>query len=492
MAASNLLFSYEDADTAWLRTAAFTLDPDLAKTQTVSWTPWPKQQLATDLAHQADELLFGGAAGPGKTEWLMRIAIGEMEAHAGNRGVIFRRVLPSADRTIVPRLQVILAGRAKYNENKHTFTWPNGSVLEISSLQYTTTVHDFQGAEYGFIGFEELTEFLQSQYEYLLTRLRAPVDGVRPFAVATTNPGGVGHKWVKRRFVKPETEDLERKANKPAPMEIWRPRFDPQIHTEDAPPLRRVFVPAVYTDNPALLKRDPGYLSRLRAQSKRGLRRALEFGDWDAIDAVEGALWNAEWLDLGRIDPALYRKKVQVVRRVVSVDPSDGDEGGDAYGVAVCARGADGVGYTEDSYEWKNLSTKTLAVMTLRLAARVRADAIVIEKNHGGKWLLEVFRMIDPYANIEVVWASDNKVTRAEPVAVLFEFNADTNPMVRGRIVGYQEALEDELTLTSFSTGEPSPNMLDAMVWGFHSLMLGAVGKRSAGKMDDQRLKGRR
>lgn len=469
------------------------LDPGALLDDSDTWKPYPKQALASELAQQADELLFGGAAGPGKTEWLMRYGIEQMERYPGNRGAIFRRVFPSLQRSVIPRLQAILAGgRAKWNENKHTFTFPNGSVLEVASLQYSTTVHDFQGAEYGWFGFEELTEFLESQWEYMLTRLRAPVDGIRPHACATTNPGGVGHRWVKRRFVKPEIEDLEEGHARPAPCEIWRPRFNPEVHSEHAPPLRRVYVPAVYTDNPALLVRDPGYLSRLRAQSKRGMRRALESGDWDAIDAVEGALWTPEDLDLGRVSPDMYRKTVDVLRRVVAVDPSDGNEGGDAFGVAVCARGANGVGYVEETHEWTNLSPRKLAEMTIRLRDRTRADAIIVEKNHGGKWLTSVFHMVDPYANIETVWASDNKRTRAEPISALFEYNPDTNPAVRARLVGVQKALEDELTQTSFTSGEPSPNLLDAVVWGLSALMLGTVTKRSGGSIDDQRLVGRR
>lgn len=485
-------FDLADPDQAMREAFSRRLDPAGHAKQEV-WTPYPKQALASELAQVSDELLFGGAAGPGKTEWLMRYGIDQMERFPGNRGAIFRRVFPSLRRSVIPRLQAILSGgRAKWNENAGTFTFPNGSVLEVSSLQYSTTVHDFQGAEYGWFGFEELTEFLESQWEYLLTRLRAPQDGIRPHACATTNPGGVGHRWVKRRFVKPEMDDLEDNQERPIPGEVWQPRFNPDVHTVDAPPLRRVYVPAIYTDNPALLERDPGYLSRLRSVSKRGMRKALESGDWDAIDAVEGALWLPEDLDRGRIQPLHYRKSVDVIRRVVAVDPSDGEEGGDAFGVAVCSRGADGVGYVEESYDWTNLTPRKLAEMTIRLKDRVRADSIIVEKNHGGKWLTSVFLMVDPYANIETVWASDKKRTRAEPVSALFEYNPDTIPMTRAKIVGMQTDLEDELTQTSFTSGEPSPNLLDAVVWGLSALMLGVVTKRDSAPMDDQRLYGRR
>lgn len=457
------------------------------------WVPWPKQEMATRISKQVDEFLFGGAAGPGKTEWLIQDGIRNMEENPGNRGIIFRRVFPSLNRTIIPRLRLALPeGRAHFNKTEHTFYFPNGSVLETGSLQYEDDWRNYQGAEYGWMAFEEITEFLEVQYTSMLTRLRAPAEGIRPHAVATANPGGSGHRWVKRRWLRPKEEDLEPDAVPPAPGEIWSPRFDPAIHTEDAPPLTRAFLPGVWSDNPTLLERDPRYLSRLRQQSSAAMRRALEFGDWDAIDKIEGALWDAEDLDLGRIAPDLYKRKVQIIRRVVGVDPDSGGENSDGYGIAVCARGADGAGYVEMSDEWRNLSVRTLARKTLNLAADVGADAIVLERNHGAKWLLEVFTQEDPYANILDVWASDGKRIRAEPIAALFETRDDMPIKHRGRIVGMQDELEEELTTHTFEKGSKSPNRLDAMVWAMTNLMLRGGGLSNEGPIEDRRYEGRR
>jgi hypothetical protein len=457
------------------------------------WTPWPKQELATNLSEQSDELLFGGAAGPGKTEWLIQDAIRNMEEHRNNYGVIFRRVFPSLRRTIIPRLRAALPeGRAHYNKTEHTFYFPNGSVLECASLQYEDTVTDWQGAELGWVGWEELTEFMQTQYEFILGRLRAPADGIRPRSVATTNPGGNGHRWVKRRFVKPNPdEDLDDDTPMPKSGVIWRPRFDPTIHDEKNPPLRRVYVAAVYTDNPTLLQRDPAYLSKLRANSSKALRLALETGDWDAIDAIDGALWRGEDIEGGRIQTVRFRQKIQTLRRLIGVDPSSGGEGGDGYGVSVCSRGMDGIGYVEAAYEWKNLSVLTLARKTFQLMHDVGADGIVLERNHGAKWLLEVFRKEDPYANVIDVWASDNKRTRAEPVAALFEYREDIELPYRARIVGNLTELEEQLTTTTFKAGDLSPDMLDAMVWAMTELMLRG-GDLAQEEMLDDRLRGRR
>lgn len=460
-----------------------------------AWQPWPKQALATELAQSADELLFGGAAGPGKTEWLCEYVISQMEDFPGNRGLVLRRVFPSLNRTIIPRLKMKLRGRARWNANDKTFTFPNESILEVGSVQYYDDVIDYQGAEYGLIAFEEITEFMLEQYEFLQSRVRAPQDGIRAHTISTTNPGGAGHGWVKKRFIKLDVKAEDFPDQQPAPYIVWRPK-----PTQERPnPPSRVFVPATHEDNPTLLRRDPTYLDRLRQITKRGLRLALEKGDWDAIDQVEGALWSAEDLDRGRVSPAWFNRKIRSYIRTLAVDPSDGDdENSDAFGVSLCARGLDGVGYVEGSWGWHN-SPRKMAEGAIELYHDYGCSAMVIEKNHGGKWMLDTFRSIDPTVNIAVVWASDKKRTRAEPVAALFEPNRHIGMDERGveylpylaRLVGFFPELEEELTTTTFKPGDKSPNELDAMVWNLSYLMLG-VGVAQRGDARDERLRGRR
>ncbi len=475
-------------------TAANILDPP----GTSGWSPFPKQQLATELADTTDETLFGGSAGPGKTEWGLEYVIDQMERYPGNRGGVFRRVFPSLNRTIIPRLKAkLLPGdRAVYNGQEHTFTFPNGSVLECASLQYEDTVFDHQGTEYGVIFFEEITEFMQSQWEYMLGRLRMPSTipdpetcGLVPHAIATTNPGGRGHTWVKRRWVKPRMDDLPEGEVYPGPYQKWRPRPVDGVDDPDHPPGSRVFIPATHEDNPALLKNDPGYLARLRANTNRGVRLAMEKGDWDAIDAVEGALWTHEDLDHGRVP-----RVPQIIRRVVAVDPSDGNEEGkgDEYGVAVCAKGMNGHGYVEGTDGWR-MPVRKMARATINLYHAVQADAIVIEKNHGGKWLMEVFRQIDPTVNIVVVWASHGKLTRAEPVSALFALDPESEfeDRYRAHLVGFHEQFEEEATSYT-GPPDPSPNRLDAVVWGLTELILGQVEVTDDGQYTDVRGAGRR
>jgi hypothetical protein len=460
---------------------------EVRRAEEAIWTAQPKQAVATEIASQADETLYGGAAGGGKTEWLLEYARQQMEQHAWNRGAIFRRVYPSLARTIVPRSKAKYpACGARWNGVEHTWTFPNGSVLELGALQYEDSVIDHQGAEYGFLAFEEVTEFLESQVEYMIGRLRAPAPGIRPHLVATSNPGGRGHRWVKRRWVKPKPGDWEADETAPPPPgTIWQPR-----RTAERPnPGRRAFVPATLADNPLLMKRDPGYIDRLRAISNRALRLAMEKGDWDAIDAVEGALWEQPWLDLGRVT-ARHVANLGVVERCVALDPSDGLATGDEFGVWAGARGLDGVCYTEYSAGWR-LSPRKMAEKAVALYHQIQADAIVVEKNHGGLWLKEVLLGVDRYANVIEVWASDKKIVRARPVAALFEPDPTREPVQRAALAGDFPELEEELTTFTGAADEASPNRLDALAWGHWHLVLGGRYARES-QYEDDRLSGRR
>lgn len=458
------------------------------------WTPFPKQALAWKLAGLADETLFGGAAGPGKTEWGLEYVIAQMEQFPNNRAGVFRRVYPSLARSIIPRLKRKLPPhRAKWNGNDKTFTFPNGSVIECASLQYLDSTIDHQGTEYGLIFFEEITEFAESQWEDLIARLRPP-DGCdcRPHAIATANPGGRGHVWVKRRWVKPSEEDLEVGQDRPEPTDVWRPISIPGQHTADMPPLSRTFIPATLKDNPALLEKDPTYLARLRGISDKGKRKAFESGDWDAIDQVEGALWSYAGLEGGRMSESRFMYDVSILERVVAVDPSDGDVEGDGYGVCVASRGLDSCGYIEESHDWKGVSVQTLARQTIKVYYRTGADCIVVERNHGGKWLPAVFHLIDPYVPIVEVWASEGKRTRARPVSAMMEPDDDrpSNQQYLARLVGFHPELEEELCTTIFDGKEDSPNRLDAMVWGLtHLLIHSNIAQTS--QIQDERLAAR-
>lgn len=458
------------------------------------WHAQPRQELATQLAGRAVELLFGGARGGGKTEWLIRYALDQALSYPFNRIGLFRKVYPALERTLIPRSRAVYPRFGGiWNDVKHTWKFPNGSVIELGSLQHEKSVDDYRGAEYGMLGFEEMTEFSEKQINLMIGSLRAPGPGIRPHLIGTTNPGGTGHRWVKRRWVKPKPDDYIG-SKPPLPFEVWRPAPTP----ENPRPNSRVFVPATLADNPILTARDPEYIDRIRALagSDKAMLKAWEHGDWDAIDAVEGALWKQSDLDGGRVSPEWFRLNVTVQHRVLAVDPSDGNEDGkgDAYGIAVIALGMDGIGYVEKTEAWR-APPNVLAKQTVTLAANMACDEIVIERNHGGKWLKALIQGKDKYATIRTVWASDGKIVRARPVASLFARDDDLAELgleYRIRLVGTShEEFEEQATTYTAAPKESSPDVMDAVVWGGTYLMLAPQAGES-GEYEDDRLRGRR
>jgi predicted phage terminase large subunit-like protein len=97
---------------------------------------------------------------------------------------------------------------ARWNDNDHRWTFPSGATLTFAHLQHEDDKYNYQGAAFQFIGFDELTQFTETQYTYLFSRMPAPEDALHdgplgqvPLRIrAASNPGGPGHDWVKQRF----------------------------------------------------------------------------------------------------------------------------------------------------------------------------------------------------------------------------------------------------------------------------------------------------
>lgn len=245
-----------------------------------NYTPHPGPQTR---AHEvaADEVFYGGAAGGGKSRWARAMAVLHCLRFPGIKVIIFRRTFPDLRRSVEEPMRAELPrALASYNKQDHTFTFANGSRLELAYLAKRDDVENYQGAEYQLVVFEELTHFTEDQYLYLKSRLRAAgrvrdmleQAGLRPRMIATGNPGGVGHLWVKARFVDP------------APPGVV---FQTRPTAEEPNPGTRVYIPARATDNPSL---DAGYLERLDALPPER-RAALRDGDWDVLAGVRFASW---------------------------------------------------------------------------------------------------------------------------------------------------------------------------------------------------------
>ena len=260
-------------------------------------------------ASYADEMLYGGAAGGGKSRFVRAEVMAFALEVPGSASIVFRRSFPDLSRAggMIPGFLLEMPkGLGVYNATDHRWTLRNGSTIELAHLSRDADVTKYQGAEYQLIVLDEATHFTEYQYRYLMTRLRASgavrdrlkAKRLRPRIVLTANPGGVGHGWVKGRFVDP------------APPEVtWRPRAT----LEDPKPGTRVFIPARVTDNPHI---DETYIDRLNNLDEAE-RRALRDGDWDVYQGQRFASWRRS---IHVVDPEQLPLTLGGVTRGVGVD----------------------------------------------------------------------------------------------------------------------------------------------------------------------------
>jgi predicted phage terminase large subunit-like protein len=219
------------------------------------------------------EALYGGAAGGGKSSALLMAALQYVDV-PGYNALILRRTykdlaLPEA---IMYRARSWLASTdAHWDGVNYRFTFPSGATLSFGYLEHDGDELRYQGAEYQFIGFDELTQFpSETQYVYLFSRLRRLKTTNVPLRVrATSNPGGPGHEWVRRRFIdKPDGSETD-----------------------------RIFVPARISDNPHLDQ--DAYVGSLMLLDPVQRSRLLN-GDWAVTES--GQKFRKEWFDGRLID----------------------------------------------------------------------------------------------------------------------------------------------------------------------------------------------
>ena len=263
----------------------------------VIWKPQPVQ--ARFLRRSEYEALYGGAAGGGKSEALVMEAL--RQVHIPHyRALILRKTYPELSELIGKSLSYYprVFPRAKFNETRHRWTFPSGATVEFGAMHRTQDKLKYQGRAWDFIAFDELTHFTWEEYSYLFSRNRPGGPGTRVYIRASANPGGVGHGWVKERFLSPAPP-----GTRIVSEQTVRGR-DGRLVTVTRD---RVFIPARVYDNKILLRNDPNYIANLSLLPEAE-RRALLDGDWDSFS---GQVFT-EWRD----DPAHYddRRFTHVIR----------------------------------------------------------------------------------------------------------------------------------------------------------------------------------
>lgn len=234
----------------------------------LEWKPNPgKQEEFLSLPDSIFEALYGGALGGGKTEALVMLPIVRgFHQYRDFNGVIFRRTFPQLEKHVIPKTKkYYTALGAKYNDTKHIWTFPAGGTIHLAHLETDDDVESHDGAEYNYIAWDELEHFHQKMYNYLIMRGRTSTQ-LPTIMRSTAMPGGVGHGWVRERFIDPY----------PAGGKILIRKVG------DVETIRSIFIPAKMQDNPTLLNADPNYINRLRSLSDIDYKAKAE-GDWYAF-----------------------------------------------------------------------------------------------------------------------------------------------------------------------------------------------------------------
>ncbi len=230
------------------------------------YSPFPKQQIFHNSLSKYR--LFGGAAGPGKS-WALLMEAVDLAAnvHAGINTLVLRRTFPELEASIILNFRRLVPPDAykSYNTQKQIVTWHNGSVTKFGYCKTEDDVWQYQGGEWAFVGWDELTQFTLAQWTTLSGWNRSPhMGGVMAGA---TNPVGPGFGWVKAMWLdkKPPTGMDEGQAA----------AYNPDDYE---------FIPALLSDNPVYAN-DDNYKAKLEALPNH-LRAALLEGRWDVLGGV--------------------------------------------------------------------------------------------------------------------------------------------------------------------------------------------------------------
>lgn len=228
-----------------------------------TYKPFPRQQEFH--RNPAKYRLFGGQAGPGKSRALTEEAGLHVWRHPGCSVLLLRRTFPELEKSIINPFLINTfpqwkAVGASYNSQKHFVSLPNGSFMYFGHCVNEKDITQYQGSELLYIGFDELTMFTLFQWQYMTSRNRCSIPGTFPCMAGASNPGDIGHEWVKALFI-----DHKTVAGMERPEE-----YDPNEYA---------FIKATLEDNPVYAN-DVNYIKTLDALPSH-LYKAFRLGDWN-------------------------------------------------------------------------------------------------------------------------------------------------------------------------------------------------------------------
>lgn len=346
------------------------------------------------------EAFYGGAAGGGKSDALLMGALQYVD-QPGYAALILRRTysqltLPDS---IMDRAHQWLDGTdAVWSGDEHQFRFPSNATLTFGHMQYETDKYRYQGPAFQYVGFDELTQFLETQYRYMFSRLRRLEGSMVPLRVrGASNPGGIGHEWVKRRLIDEGAEH------------------------------GRVFVPAKLSDNPSLDREE--YIKSLQELDPVTLQQLLN-GDWTVRPA--GGMFRREWFEIVDAIPTPARQFEVRFWDLAGTAPAKGRDPDWTVGVRMSR--AAGLTYVSDVVRVRGNAATVDALIKQTAALDGIAVKIRMEQEPGssGKRAIEGFqRGILAGYDFAGVPSTGSKQVRAGPFAS--QAAAGNVKLLRGR-----------------------------------------------------------
>lgn len=329
------------------------------------WCPLtPTDRQRAFLARTEMEVLFGGAAGPGKSTALLMAALEHVDV-PGYAALILRRTYPDLAQPgglMDVAHQWLADTAAEWSGVDKRWRFPSGATLSFGYIDTDRDRYRYQGGEYHTICYDELTQLREHWYTYLLSRLRrpksCPVSDVPLRARSATNPGGVGQAWVAERWgIREDGTQDETAATDPESGEL------------------RVFVPALLADNPHL---DVAEYRRALSRLDATTRAQLERGQWvsDSTGLVL-PLRRSSMVERGGLDPSTGRV-ARDLHRVIGVDLG-ASEVEETIGISIIGWSptTPQLVWVEHAEKHRGMMLSELARILRELEDRFSADAIV-------------------------------------------------------------------------------------------------------------------
>lgn len=300
----------------------------------------PSNKQAEFLGLTCREALYGGAAGGGKSEALLMGALQFVDV-PGYGAILLRRTYQdlSLPEALKDRAMQWLAGTdARWSGGTHTWTFPSTARICFGYLETDMDKFRYQSAAFQYIGFDELTQFPEPHYRYMFSRLRRLEKSMVPLRMrSASNPGNIGHDWVKQRFM------------------------------EEGPRYGRVFIPAKLADNPHV---DQEAYRRSLMQLDPITRKQYLEGDWTA--KIGGSKFKREWFMLVEFPAPKEAPRVRYWD-MAATTPREGADPDWTVGAKLAAW--KGVYYLEDIQRFRERPAI--------VEKRIRDTAILDHKQHG-------------------------------------------------------------------------------------------------------------